>query len=259
MTSDSNRDWIDWGERDPFYGVATFGEGREKGGDNEWTADALYESGANDWSLVRERWQAYGFTPGTLVEIGSGVGRYSRAMAQDFEQVIGVDVSPGMLEQARTHVNLSNVRFELGDGATLPLPDNSCDAAFSAFVFQHFDSTEFGSKYFREIARVLKPGSTLMIHLPLHQYPVFSQRLARIFRLQYELVKKIGTWRAERDRKKHQGQDRPLQFRLISYELPEVKNELSALGFADFEVAMFTLPSYPEEWLTVLFATKSVK
>lgn len=257
MTTDSNRDWIDWGERDPFYGVATFGEGREKGGANEWTPEDLYASGAADWEIVSRKWEAYGFNAGTVVEIGCGVGRYSNAMASSFDQVVGVDVSPGMLEQAESLVKQPNVRFELGDGMTLPMPDRSCDAAFSAFVFQHFDSTEFASRYFRELARVLKPGSTVLIHLPLHQYPVFSHRLTPVLRFQYSLVKRIGTWRAERDRKKHREGERPLQFRLISYELAEVTNELRALGFSGFEVAMFTLPSYPEEWLSMLFATKT--
>lgn len=256
MSTGSNRDWEDWGVRDPFYGVATFGDNRGKGESNEWTPDELYASGAADWKLMKRRLDAYGYSNGTVVEIGSGVGRYSRAMAADFDSVTGLDVSAGMIEQAQQHAGLPNISYQLSDGQSLPFGDQSADVIFSAFVFQHFDSTEYASEYFREMARVLKPGGTMMVHLPLHQYPVFSLRLRPIFRAQYALVKAVGQWRAERDRKKHSGNDRPLKFRLISYELAEVLHELEGLGFHQFEVEMFTLPSYPEEWLSVLFATR---
>lgn len=253
----ANADWVQWGEEDPFYGVATFGEGREKGGAHAWTAGDLYASGQRDWELVRAKWDAYGRKTGTVAEIGCGVGRYSRAMAADFQEVIGFDVSPGMLSRAEEFVDLPNVRFRLADGVSIPLDGSSCDAVFSVFVLQHLDSDSNGMHYLRESARVLRPGGTLFIHLPLHSFPAFSQRLNPVFRMQYGLVKAVRLWQAKRKRTRTNASQRPLTFRLISYETDKVLETLRNAGMVQPEVVMFTLPSNPEEWVTAVMATKA--
>src|SRR6266540_4712209 len=47
----------------------------------------------------------------TCVEVGCGPGRMTGALAERFDEVIAVDVSPAMLEQARVAVPAENVRF----------------------------------------------------------------------------------------------------------------------------------------------------
>jgi len=42
---------------------------------------------------------------------------------------------------------------------------------FSVIVFLHFDRSEYAESYFRECARVLKPGGSVMIQLPLYTWP----------------------------------------------------------------------------------------
>ncbi len=72
----------------------------------------------------------------------------TRAMADDFAEVIGVDVSEGMLRVAREHVQRPNVDFRLGDGITFPV--ESADAVFSTHVFQHFESLPLARANFAE-------------------------------------------------------------------------------------------------------------
>src|SRR5689334_17919649 len=91
------------------------------------------------------------------LEIGCGVGRMTRMMARIFRHVTAVDVSPEMVQRAKTNLKgLDNVKVVLGDGATLSaLKDSSYDFAFSFIVFQHIPTAEVIASYCREVYRVL--------------------------------------------------------------------------------------------------------
>lgn len=162
----SNVEWRRWGSEDPFYGVATW-PGRDRGGANPWTAQEFYALGDSYWPDFRRRWVSYGVDFGRVVDIGCGAGRFTKAMADDFAEVIGVDVSEGMLEVAGANISAPNLELRLGDGITLPVETATVDAAFSAHVFQHLDSLALARANFAEIARILKPGGSMMVHLPV--------------------------------------------------------------------------------------------
>jgi len=79
-----------------------------------------------------------------VLEIGCGVGRMTRWFADTFGEVHALDVSPGMMERARSRLaDLPNVVLHLGSGVDLDgLPDESFDLVFSYIVFQHVPSAE---------------------------------------------------------------------------------------------------------------------
>jgi SAM-dependent methyltransferase len=95
-----------------------------------------------------------------VLEIGCGVGRLTRALSAQVASLSALDVSPRMLELAQRHNgDLENVRWLLGDGATLaPVASQSVDACVSHVVFQHIPDPEVTLGYIREIGRVLAPG-----------------------------------------------------------------------------------------------------
>src|SRR4051794_32184177 len=66
----------------------------------------------------------------TVLDLGCGVGRLTRPLAERAGRVIALDVSPEMLARARDNVNgVSNVEFVLGDGTSLAgVADGSVDA-----------------------------------------------------------------------------------------------------------------------------------
>ncbi len=96
----------------------------------------------------------------TVVDIGCGVGRLTRALAARAAHVHAIDVSAEMLERARAlNAGLDNVTWHHGDGTTLkPIAVDSADAVLSHVVFQHIPDPEITYGYVREMGRVLQPG-----------------------------------------------------------------------------------------------------
>jgi YD repeat-containing protein len=93
------------------------------------------------------------------VEIGCGIGRILRPLAERAARVYGVDISREMVRRARRALrDLPRVRVFRTKGALNKIPDASCDFVYSFIVFQHIPVKSAVSLYVREAARVLKGG-----------------------------------------------------------------------------------------------------
>jgi len=102
----------------------------------------------------------------TVLDLGSGAG-FDCFLAADKVgekgRVIGVDMTPEMIEKARenaTKGNYGNVEFRLGEIENLPVADNSVDAVISNCVINLAPDKR---RVFTESFRVLKPGGRLML------------------------------------------------------------------------------------------------
>jgi SAM-dependent methyltransferase len=132
----------------------------------------------------------------------------------------------------------SNVEWkEWGQADPLiPLETASVSAAFSAHVFQHLDSLSHASAYFREVARVLAPGGTVMIHLPIHRWPA----MPRVFDAAYHLRKGVGDIRAWIERRLiRAGWSHHHFMRGLSYPTEYLFDFLRTCGFEDVEIFVF--------------------
>jgi ubiquinone/menaquinone biosynthesis C-methylase UbiE len=90
----------------------------------------------------------------TILDLGCGTGRFSEALAVHFDaEVIGIDPSAKMLEQARSKLHDQRIRYEHGRGESIPLPDNSVDLIFLSMIFHHFENPALAA---RECRRVLR-------------------------------------------------------------------------------------------------------
>jgi len=238
----SNLEWRKWGSDDPFYGVATWA-GRQRGGANPWTAEDFYALGQSDWADFCRRWVNYGVDFGRVVEIGCGAGRLTKYMAAEFAYVIGVDVSDGMLGAARLHIPDPKVEFRLGDGVTLPVETATVDGVFSTHVFQHFESFALARVNFSEAARILKPGGTMMVHLPVVLPPLGLPGIL----LALAAKRKLGDLRAMVKRRRGVSLMRGLQ-----YPWQWLVRELPAFGLVDVELVVFATKSNGEYHACVL-------
>lgn len=105
--------------------------------------------------------------PGEIVlDLGSGAGFdafLAAARVGPTGRVIGVDMTPEMIEKARANAERAgcdNVEFRLGDIEALPVEDDSIDLVISNCVLNLVPNK---AQAFREIARVLKPGGRAAI------------------------------------------------------------------------------------------------
>jgi arsenite methyltransferase len=102
----------------------------------------------------------------TVLDLGSGAGFDCFLAANKVGKegkVIGVDMTPDMLDRARENArkgNYTNVEFRLGEIENIPAADNSVDVVISNCVINLAPDK---SRVFKESLRVLKPGGRLMI------------------------------------------------------------------------------------------------
>ena len=92
----------------------------------------------------------------TVLDVGSGTGRSSFWLAEHAREVIGVEPEAAMravAERTAAALGVQNVRFVEGDGAAIPLADESVDAIFSITA---------GMRSLEELLRVLRPGGMMV-------------------------------------------------------------------------------------------------
>jgi SAM-dependent methyltransferase len=96
-----------------------------------------------------------------VLEIGCGAGRVTRALANLFGEVHGVDVSGEMVRQAKLALrDRPNAFVYQNNGKDLTVvPELEFDFAFSSIVFQHIPSREIIENYVREVSRLLRAGA----------------------------------------------------------------------------------------------------
>jgi SAM-dependent methyltransferase len=135
-------------------------------------SEAFYEKGKQGrvWSSF---WESAHLKGAVVLDYGCGNGSFSMILAGRGARVIGIDISPKLIAQARASAarmgcNGSVVHFVAGDAHDTPFPDAMFDYVVGNGVLHHLDL----EKAFAEIARLLKPSGQAVFQEPMYQHPL---------------------------------------------------------------------------------------
>jgi demethylmenaquinone methyltransferase / 2-methoxy-6-polyprenyl-1,4-benzoquinol methylase len=90
-----------------------------------------------------------------VLDLAAGTGDFCRELQKGGLAPIGIDLSFGMLAEARTSAPLAQ-----GDVLRLPIPDGSVDGVTCGFALRNFIALE---PFIREVARVVRVGGRIAL------------------------------------------------------------------------------------------------
>jgi ubiquinone/menaquinone biosynthesis C-methylase UbiE len=181
-------DWDDLGEMDPLYAIATW----ENKKFNRWNWESFLKTGdieiANIWESLKKLDRPKNNYK--CLDFGCGAGRLTHALANYFDEVVGVDVSDNMLDLAKKNNRNNKCKYIANYSDDLKIfADDHFDMIYSNVVLQHLPKRTMIENYIKEFLRILKKDGILVFQLP-HYIPLYK-RIQPKMRL-YHLLLKIG-------------------------------------------------------------------
>jgi len=177
---DTDADWRKLGETNPYWGVITHPDFLKENLTPE-AVERFYESGRHYIDqIAADLAKLTGAPPsGRALDFGCGVGRLAEAMTAYAQRVTGLDISPGMLEVARSRGGRATYVGEM--------PDGPFDWINSFIVLQHIPP-ERGEAIIADLLARLAPGGVVSLQVTVwrdarHEPPP-STGLRRLVRAQ---------------------------------------------------------------------------
>ena len=151
--------WDHAAKDDPMYHILSL-QGKETGG---WDRDEFFETGRKQVAEAMRYLTDYGVRHGAALDFGCGIGRLTEALADYFDYVLGFDLSPEMVRQARELSNQFNARYMWG--SDLQGVSGGRDLIYSAITLQHMPP-ELQRGYVQDFIRLLSPVGIALFQLP---------------------------------------------------------------------------------------------
>lgn len=168
MVRKTDRDWERLGETEPHWGVITHDTYRQRNL-TEAALREFYETGERYTDVllqtIRERLDPH-FAPERVLDFGCGVGRVTIPLAKRCELAVGVDVSPGMLDEARARcasLGITNARFVRSDDS-LSRVSQTFDLIHAFIVMQHIPPRR-GMAIVARLISLLSEGGICVLHV----------------------------------------------------------------------------------------------
>jgi len=136
-------------------------------------SEGFYDKGPRG-RLWGSFWETTDLKGAVILDYGCGKGGFSQVLARLGGCVYGIDISPQLIQQARTvalkgmNGSFSAVQFLVSDAHHTPFADNSFDYVFGNGALHHLDL----DRALAEIARVLKPGGKARFMEPMYHHPL---------------------------------------------------------------------------------------
>lgn len=164
------RTWHNLGLVDPMFAVLTNPLKKGRG----WTEAEFFHTGKYEITrcLLDLHRRGIFIRRGRALDFGCGVGRLSQALCLHFDECIGIDIAPSMIEAAESYNRFGDrCRYVLNEQPNLRcVEEGSFDFIYSNIVLQHI-RPELSMSYMGEFLRVLAPGGILVFQLPAIRKP----------------------------------------------------------------------------------------
>lgn len=107
-----------------------------------------------DWLEPKSTW--------TVLDIATGGGHVTKALAPHVQTIFSTDLTEQMLENTASHLDalFKNILYVIADAEALPFLSNRFDAVVCRIAPHHFPHPE---KFIQEAARVLKPNGKFVL------------------------------------------------------------------------------------------------
>jgi 2-polyprenyl-3-methyl-5-hydroxy-6-metoxy-1,4-benzoquinol methylase len=136
----AEKDWKRLGEIDPYYGVLIHDKFKSININDDAKQEFFASGVCHVEKVLAVLSNSYGFVPrGTALDFGCGVGRITNALAPQFEAVIGLDIAPGMLVEARRYSannGFTNIEYDSSLNESRLRPEGY-DFVHTYIVLQH--------------------------------------------------------------------------------------------------------------------------
>ncbi|HWJ69857.1 MAG TPA: class I SAM-dependent methyltransferase [Sphingobium sp.] len=225
--ADSDRNWRLWGERDPYYAVLTDPRFRSGSiGANRQEFFASGEASVGHWLAQIE--QHFGALPrGRALDFGCGVGRLTIPLSGHFGAVVGLDIAPAMLDEARRNSVGRAIDYRLSDD-TLSQVEGAFDFVISCIVLQHIPVAR-GMALLAQLLGRVRPGGGCLIQLSTKRHN------SRWGELGYHIRHSVPGGQAVMNLLCGRGADTPVM-QMNEYPLDAVLRLFHANGFAEMLV-----------------------
>jgi len=160
----------EWNERakiNPYHYISPFVD--------SWDKKSFYHWGEIEYENVIDpilRLLRFGRkSNSSVLEIGCGPGRISRALSKRFDHVYAFDVSDRYIAQAREeNRDRKNITFAKNDGMHFPqIAERSIDFVFSGWVFMHMPTSEVIWENVKDFARTLRVNGAYLVDFPAYK------------------------------------------------------------------------------------------
>lgn len=165
IQDDTDRSWEWYGKNDPYFGVVSHGRFRRENLTQDHL-EAFFQLGESHVERVMKAVGHFGeIRTDACLDFGCGVGRLVVPFARRFSRVVGVDISPSMIAEAKRNCDnygITNAAF----CRSLSEAPGSYDLVHTYIVIQHIP-VKRGLAIIDELIGKVKPGGVAFIHLTI--------------------------------------------------------------------------------------------
>ena len=198
LRNDSDADWERFGAEQPYFGVYADPRFRRENLTDEALAE-FFASGETHiaalFSVIEASFRP-GFRPRRALDFGCGVGRGVIPLAARATAVVGVDVAPSMIAEAKRNLaarGIANVTVTTADDSLAAL-EGTFDLVHSFIVFQHV-APRRGERLLARLVDRLEEGGIGVVQLTFATDQPLRSRLVAWARRTLPLFHAIWNWR----------------------------------------------------------------